>query len=357
MTRASTKGGATTAARRLLVLAGAVAGFWLVSWWVSAHAQAATHEVNPIGEVVAGVLGGQPPGGAAEAPSDGARSGVVARVAGGVQPVSRVVRSSARAVEPVSGVVHAAAPVVRAAVPIVEPVVGSVAPVVEPVSQAVRAVEPVSRVVHTALEPVVRTVAPVLEPVTQVIRSAAPVLDPVRTVVRPVGDSVGGLVEPVADLASPVTRPVGEIVDPVVQPIVAPAAEGSNPAGELPVLPARQAKVVPPHQETSPNARQAAAQPTGQNRTYDRPSPATEPFAATPRPARHPTASQPVRTPGKAPAPRSPAPPDAACGATSTIPPAFLTPDPGPRVTRAVVRSYGDFVPLWRACEPSTGPG
>jgi hypothetical protein len=423
VTRASNEAGATIAARRLLVLAGAVAGFWLVSWLVSGHAQAAARDVNPIGEVVAGVLGGQSSGGAlSPGPESGTRSGgggvpagvvepvsravraavpdspvvraaapasdagagsvasavepvshgvraaapvvepisrVVRSAAPVVEPISQAVRAAAPAIEPVSRVVRAAAPaiepvprVVRAAESVVEPVVRSVGPALEPISQVVRAVEPVSRLVHTVVEPVVRSVAPVLNPVTQVLRTAAPVLDPVLGAVRTVAVPV---VEPVADLLTPVTRPV---VDPVVQPIVAAEAEGGAPIAPgrrtaLPALtPARQAKAAPPHQETTPTAITTAL-----DRTYNRPSPGVEPVSAPVRATHHTTVSQPAGAPGNAPSPQSPVPADAACGTAPTIPPAFLTTDLGPRVMRAFTRSQADFVPLWRACEPGTGPG
>jgi hypothetical protein len=410
--RARDKGDATIAARRVLLLAGAVAGLWLVSWWLSGHAQAATREANPIGEVVAGVIGGQPPGGAGQTPKDESPSaaGVVAPVAGGVEPVSQVVsaaepvsqvvsaaapvtepisrvaRSGAPVVEPVSQVVRAAAPVVepvsqvvRAAAPVAEPVVRSVEPVVEPVSQAVRAavpvVEPVVRAAAPVARPVLRSVEPVLEPVSQVVGAVAPVvdpvLDPVLDTVAPVTDSVGSTMEPVTDALSPVTEPIGDTLAPVVEPIVAPGSEGAAPSTPEPstkplIRQARQAKAAPPHRETVPTTHQGVALPTAPDRTYDRPSPATGPTATTPRqahqthrahPVRQATPSQLARAPGNAPAPRYPAPDDAACGAAPTIPPAFLTPDHGPRATHAFTPSHGDFVPLWRACEPGTGPG
>ncbi|MEV6647696.1 hypothetical protein [Amycolatopsis sp. NPDC051371] len=421
MARARDKGGATTAARRLLLVAGAVAGFWLVSWLVSGHAQAETREVNPLGEVVAGVVGGPPPGGMTRALEDGAGAGVaglvtpvpgvepvsqavravvpvsqVARAAGpAVEQDSRTVRSTAPAVEPVS---HAARSTSRAVEPlvgsvasIVEPVsqvVRTAAPVVEPVSQVVRAaapvVEPVSQVVRAAVpvvEPVsqlARAAAPVLEPVSQVVRAAAPILEPVKQVVRilaPVLDPVlsgavlpvaGAVVNPVADVLAPVTKPVGDTLTPVVQPIVAPAGEGvetpaADPTGKRP---ARHAKVASPQEETTPVTHQLASQLTAPDLAYT--CPATEPAAAEPRPAHsrpsghsthHATKPQPAHSPGKTPAPRSPAPEDAACGAAPTIPPAFLTAGHGPRATRAFTPSHGDFVPLWRACEPGTSPG
>ncbi len=265
-----------------------------------------------------------------------------------------------RSVEPV---LEPVSQVVRAAAPVVGPVVRSVEPVLEPISQVVRAaaplVEPVSQIVKAA--------APVIRPVVQtVVRSVGPVLDPVLATVAPVADSLGAAVEPVTDLLSPVTKPIGDTLTPVVEPIVEPGNESAepatpDPAAEPPILPARQAKAAPSHQETVlAAALQAAAQPTAPDRIYDRPSPMTGPVAAKPRqahPVRHAAASQPVRAPGNAPTPRSPAPDDAACGPAPTIPPAFLTPDHGPRATHAFTPSDGDFVPLWRACEPGTSPG
>lgn len=296
MTRARDEGGATTAVRRVLVVAAAVAGLWLLSWLISGRTQAATRHEDPVGEVVAGVLGGRSSGGTTVS-RDPVRGG-------GVEPVSRTV---------------------RAAAPVVQPVVGAVAPMVAPASRAVR----------TVAGPVVRSVAPVVEPV---VRIAAPVLDPVLDAAR-------------------------TVVDPVIQPIVAPGDElavppAAEPADEPPVTlvtPVRRAMT------STPAARHVAARPAARDRTYDRPSATAGTVAAKPHLEHHTTSSQPARTPrndsGNAPAPRSPAPAEAACGTTRTIPPAFLTADHGPHVVRVSAPTHGDFVPLWRACEPGIGPG
>ncbi|MEU0793055.1 hypothetical protein ABZ342_23525 [Amycolatopsis sp. NPDC005961] len=165
------------------------------------------------------------------------------------------------------------------------------------------------------------------------------------------------------------TEPVGDALAPGLQPTVPSAPDTAdpatpNPAAEPAVRPARQAKTLPPQQETAAGA-PGAARLTATARSDSRLVPAAEtagPAAAKLRhhkhPALHATASPPpAHAPGNVPAPRSPAPEDAACGTAPTVPPAFLTPGHGPRATHAFTPSHGVFVPLWRACEPGTGPG
>ena len=162
------------------------------------------------------------------------------------------------------------------------------------------------------------------------------------------------MVQPVAGLTP--------VVDPVVRPIGAAVAGDELPVSHAVVAvlgrPAHPAKTLPPQQETTPSARPAATQ-------Y---RPCTPPDLSAGPPAVAKTGSQPTHAttassqkhaPGDAPEParRSPAPADAACGTNPTVPPGFLTPGHGPRATRTFMPPHGDFVPLWRACEPGTGPG
>ncbi|WP_374194533.1 hypothetical protein, partial [Amycolatopsis sp. MtRt-6] len=56
MTRAREVGDAFVAARRLLVLAGAVAGLWLVSWLTSGSAEAATVQTRALPDVIGVVV-------------------------------------------------------------------------------------------------------------------------------------------------------------------------------------------------------------------------------------------------------------------------------------------------------------
>ncbi|MFJ9787710.1 hypothetical protein ACIRSS_49615 [Amycolatopsis sp. NPDC101161] len=390
-----------TATRRVLVVFAAAAGLWLVSWLLSGHAEAAGRDADPLGAVVAGVLGEPPSGGGgpvadpvshAVAPATKAVAKtaprvlepvaraatpvppVVAPVARAVppvaEPISQVVRAAAPVTAPVSHVVSTAAalvePVSQAAAPVtaivprvvapatqpVSQVVAAAAPVVEPVSRVVQAaapvVEPVSQLVGGAA-PVVRSLKPVLEPVSQVVRAVQPILAPVDRVIR----AAAPVLDPVGQAVEPVVRPIEPVSGTVVTPVGDPAA--ATPATKLLLSPpALQVKNQPPaaKPELPPTEPQTT---TATPAAHAQPCTRTEARLAAKAQATKHIAAQ---TPGPSPAPRSPAvPADAACGTGPTIPPAFLTPDHGPRATRAFTRSHGHFVPLWRPCKPGTGPG
>jgi hypothetical protein len=53
----------------------------------------------------------------------------------------------------------------------------------------------------------------------------------------------------------------------------------------------------------------------------------------------------------------APPPADSAGGTGFSFPSALLALDHPLQSPRAFVRSRGDFAPLWRPCEPGTGPG
>ncbi|SFW80958.1 hypothetical protein [Amycolatopsis australiensis] len=328
MTRENDAGDLPTTARRALVVAAAAAGFWLVSWLLSGHADAASRDPEPVGVGVP------------------ARSAVAGAVVPRVAPVAS---SSLPVAEPVGHAVRSAAPVVQAAAPVVSDVVRGAAPLadvagvaVRPVSGVVRGaaplVKPVAAVAGAAIAPVsrvVRSVAPVIDPLSDVLRAAEPPIDPVLQVVPP-AEPVLGTVAP-ATTAAAVAQPTPESL-PATQ-----AAELQlwRSAGLPRALTAEVGPLAPVSE-----ASRGSARPTAVPRN---------PAHGTTRPAlRTPVAPQP---PGPAPGTPPPIPADAASGAGSSIPPAFLAADHGSRVTGALPRSNRDFVPLWRPREPGTGPG
>ncbi len=290
MTRAREVGGASVAARRLLVLAGAVAGFWLVSWLTSGNADAAPAgvpgAVDPIGAVV-GVLappdhasqakvgaasrGGQRvatqlprpvaeavepvTGGAVARPvrpdsragtaavpagtASGAAVGPVARAAGvAAAPVARVVGTNAlpgvlnapAGVAPVARLGGSAAPVARAAGSVASPLRETTTAVLAPVTGVVCAAEPATRAVGAVIVPVSATAGAVVGPV---VRSAVPVVEPVssaaKALLSPLAKTAGALVEPVvAVVAAPVTGLV-DALGSVVEPVTRPVLGTASP--------------------------------------------------------------------------------------------------------------------------------
>ncbi|WP_410570986.1 hypothetical protein [Amycolatopsis sp. cmx-4-61] len=404
MTRARKVGGASVTARRLLVLAGAVAGLWLVSWLTSAHAGAATRAGDPV--VVAAPADGVGPvpvshrataedglalaAGqvvrAAVAPVSKSAAAAARPVTGSVAPVARTVVSPVgkgvgAVVEPLAG---SAEPVARTAEAVVSPVrkgagavmgplAGSVAPVartvVSPVAKGAGAVvEPLAG----SVEPVARTaetvVSPVRKGVTAVARAAEALLSPVRqtaaAVLAPVGDVLGSL-EPIARAVSPVATPLAPVLRPTEPvPAVAEGVEGAErslavPAGGEPPAAAFGAPLLwteirpSPPQQVTPAPETAAPVADGPACVTNRPD------ARAPG-GKHPRAPRGGHRPEETPAPRRPGVPvpcDVASGVGSTLPPAFLTAGPAPHRFRASPWAHGEFVPLWRPCEPGTGPG
>jgi hypothetical protein len=382
--------GVPAAARRLLVLAGAVAGLWLVSWLTSGDADAATPGLpDPIG-VVAGALNSahdvvRP----AAAPIVAGVAGPVSRagraaapVAGGVvEPVSRTTRFTAPVADSISRAAQAAvSPVTASAATVVQPVsrvVRSAVPVLEPVSGAAKAVlSPVTASAATVVQPLAPVTGTVVKPVAQLLRSADPlvsaVTQPLADVLEPV---TATLVEPVLDAASPVLTdlltPVAGVVAPVVggagRPIVAPG-------GDVGVPPHRVAAGVPPLSRkfvpvAAAEQAKAAVAARAARLTASGPECAGTTTVAAGHGghrghrggvavAHHARSRLGGHGPAKAPAhPGAPVSSDVASGAGSTIPPAFLTPGHTPHGFQASPRAHGDFVPLWRPCEPGTGPG
>ncbi|MDQ7802904.1 hypothetical protein Q5425_04130 [Amycolatopsis sp. A133] len=414
MTRARNVGGASVAARRLLVLAAAVAGFWLVSWLTSGDADAATSPVlpDPVGVAVGALSPPAEVGHAAVARdvADAGRSfsGKAEVVAGGQRaakassrpdaasdaadvvaaPVSRTVRAAAPITKPVShaaeaAVVRSIAPVARAAEAAVSPVAAGAATVVEPVSQVVRSavplVRPVSGAAQRVLSPVTKTAAAaVVRPVAQLLHGAEPLVSAVARPVARLVDPLTGAVKPVtASLLGPVlgvTSPVltdllTPVVDSVGRPVVAPVADAVGPVGSLgrPVpLPARASSGIPSlSRQFVPTPEPAAVTPVEPAGPVAASGPACGGTAATGShrrslAAHHAGAQLGRHVPPHPPAPAPPGAPvssDVTSGTGSTIPFAFLTAGHAPHDFRASPWTHGEFVPLWRPCEPGTGPG
>ncbi|MGW4521801.1 hypothetical protein [Amycolatopsis sp. NPDC004378] len=395
MTGARDVAGTVAAARRLLAVAGAIAGFWLLSWLVSGHAQA-----DPLGAVVppagSGVVA--PAAGAALEGSSQARSAVRAGSAPVAEPVSQP-RSAARvgsaapvsrpsATEPIVASVRPAVPVAGAAKPVVRPVAtsarsvaapvvalakpvvdavvlpavpvaGAATPVVRPVAESARsAAEPVVALANPVVARVSRPVADVVklaEPVARGVASTAPVIEPVVNAVAPVSRLVGSVVpviKPVLDATAPVIEPVATGVSPgttapttrpgIVPPLTEPVDAETPLANSL----TREADLGRAIFAAPPKAKPAGRVPASRTRP-----------AVTTKTPEHRTSATTAHQPGDTPGPRGPAPADAAWGSSPTVPPAFLTPGSGPRATRAFAPSHGDFLPLWRPCKPGTGPG
>lgn len=360
----------SVAARRLLVLAAAVAGFWLVSWLVSGNASAAE-------------------GRSAELPVLGPPSGAGAVVSAGVSPArpSAVdapgavasARSVARAAEPIARVVEAvASPVAKSAAAVAEPVSQAAAPATRAVGAlgetAAAGVAPVTRAAGALVAPLGRAANAVVAPVADAVTSAAPVT---RAVVAPVVRSIEPILSPAKALLSPVTKTVTGLVDPVVSdagltsvvqpvtgdtpPVVNPVADrGRQPrATHAPVAGAVVRPITPPAEVTAtgplPNqVRQPVAVigKTAGHTCVPPSSPRRHKLSA------HHTGTAGHRSGGTPSHPVAPvSSPDAATGAGAGIPPAFLSAGHGPHRFRASPWAHGDFVPLWRPCEPGTGPG
>ncbi|MEQ0564059.1 hypothetical protein ABJI51_33680 [Amycolatopsis sp. NEAU-NG30] len=384
------------AARRLLVLAGAVAGLWLVSWLTAGHASAAGSggTGDPVGELVGALLpGGEPvTHGVAREPRTVGSRAPVARAGDVVSPVARavapLVRGAGAVVAPVAGtaapgspgpvarargaalpkaaaglvspVARAAAPVVRSAGAVVAPVADTAARVVAPVARAavpvVRGVaapvadaaagvvSPVVRSVGTVVSPladaaapvvspVLRAVAPVVEPVSQLLCSTVPALKPVTDLLTPLTTAL----QPILGTTVPVSDPLAPVAGGVARPSVVPGYGAVGPVAGS-----------PPSLRIWKSWQSAAAhlwRKSGQNRTEPQPQAPPQTHQA------YLTRTEPGRAP--APAPVS----DVACGVGSAAPLAFLVPGRGPGDLPAVLAPSGTFVPLWRPCEPGTGPG
>ncbi|WIV54622.1 hypothetical protein [Amycolatopsis nalaikhensis] len=379
MTRARDVDGVLVAARRLLVVAGAVAGFWLVSWLVSGQAEAAG-EPDPVGGVVSRVAPGPVDdlvsrvvrGEPVPDPVGDIASRVVHRES--VARKSPAVRLPDRAVKPVSRVVEAAvSPVARTAGAVVAPFERAVVPPVAGVASAVaepvvRATAPLSKTARAVAAPVTGAIAGIARPV---VASVAGVLEPVvdgvvRPVVAPVTGALTPVLEPVVDgVLRPILTPVTGALAPVAEPIVTPVANPvADPAIDSPTLvfspvndrPQGEAIYPQPQLPLTAVAAEPRATATAEG-SQDQAAVETVPDCGA-SPAHHPTAPRQENTPAPtAPTRHTPAPADAAFGTAFSSPVAVLNPDPGPRATAGFTLSHGEFVPLWRACEPGTGPG
>ncbi|MGW3997667.1 hypothetical protein ACWEF6_29630 [Amycolatopsis sp. NPDC004772] len=385
----------SVAARRLLVLAAAVAGFWLVSWLVSGSASAADVSVGrgvepglpsgvvsgAHGVVAAGVsptaVGRASAVDSRVAPRSVAAARPVARAAGptavgvvgAAEPVTRAVASpvaktAAAVVEPVS---HVAAPAARVVGAVAEPVSQVAAPVTRAVGAlgeaAAADVAPVTRAAGALVAPLGRAATAVVAPVTRavvapIVHSAEPILSPAKALLSPATKAVTGLVDPVVSdtgLTS-VVKPVTGDTPPVVNPV---AGRGEKPlATEAPLVGSIVRLITPlaVAAATGPLPNQARQLVSVIVKTAGR----TCVLPSSPRPHRttahhaaagHRSGQTPVH-PG---APVSS--PDVATGTGSVIPPAFLSAGQAPHHFRASPWAHGDFVPLWRPCEPGTGPG
>ncbi|WP_206797410.1 hypothetical protein [Amycolatopsis sp. MtRt-6] len=214
----------------------------------------------------------------------------------------------------------------------------AVVPVARPLTSAARAV----------LAPVAKPVAALVKPLTDVVaRPVAGLLGPLATLVEPV---TSNLLAPVLGATSPV---VGDLLTPVEdtvgRPIVAPVTDVFRPPHPAPpvISPVRTAAGVT---DVRPLAPTTAAVPKQQ-------APAGSHHGAR---AVHVKATAQARghRPGGTPAhPGAPVSPDVATGAGSTTPAAFLASGHAPHHFRASPWTHGVFVPLWRPCEPGTGPG
>ncbi|MFG1648070.1 hypothetical protein ACGFMK_47930 [Amycolatopsis sp. NPDC049252] len=213
---------------------------------------------------------------------------------------------------------------------------------------------------------------------------ALPLLQLVRPVTGLVGPVVGGVIKPVADLVVPVVAgltqpvtdlvaPVARLVTPVVTDLTKPAADLVAPVADL-VQPGTA--LSPPETEASESVR---ADPAGPD--FDRVAPVTvdPPLPATglsppvvvrmraaiasstaadcvvaPRTsaAVRPSTAPLVHVPGSAPPPG-----ESAGGGGSSSPSAFVGSDWPLHEPPDFVRSWGDFVTLWRPCKPGTEPG
>ncbi|WP_410635676.1 hypothetical protein [Amycolatopsis sp. cmx-4-83] len=306
---------------------------------------------------------------------------VAAAVVSVVGPVSQ----AARAAEPVAAL--GTAPVVRS----VEAVTKPVTPVLEPIARVVRSAEPITNAAAAVVGPVASIAGPVTSAVKPVGETAGavagtlldPVTDVVQVVARPVTSTVGAVVKPVVRVVgpvlSPVTRtatkvlaPVTDVVQPVVntvEPIVAPVTGTAGNGGEsrprpVPDVvepPVLQGKFTPPSRKAVLPV-PANVTTSEHSRLYDAEIQRPGQKAHRARPAHQPDrTSQAGRGPAKNPpapmVPGAPVPSDLAGSGGSSIPPAFLTSHHGTRDLRPVARVSEDFVPLFRPCEPGTGPG
>ncbi|MEU4524363.1 hypothetical protein AB0F52_37280 [Amycolatopsis sp. NPDC024027] len=227
--------------------------------------------------------------------------------------------------------------------------------------------------------PVVRSAVPVIEPVSsaakgllsRLTKAAAPLVEPIVAVVAA---PVTGLVDALGRVVEPVARPVLGTASPVLTDLLTPVAAGAGAPAALgaaapkagfvvrAVLPlARVVTGPPPNQQMVPTVAGGPAAAGAQARPIGPACARTATAAAGPRrgAARHPSSPLDGHRPGQIPAhPGAPvSSSDVASGGGSSFPPAFLAAGHTPHHFRASPWTHGDFVPLWRPSEPGTGPG
>lgn len=402
MTRAREGGDASVAARRLLVLAGALAGLWLVSWLTSGSAEAATGKVRDLPDAIGVVVGAVTPAGPREAvdavqpPKRAAEGRAAAQVppwgAGevGTRGAAHAAAVTAPAsygepgvalTEPVSRAAQATAPAGTrpAPNPVPSPAAKRATAVTTPLSQLVGSAAPVTRavgaVVKPVAEPVTRAVgqglSPLTKPVSHLVRTAVPVVQPITTVLAPVTRPVADLLGPLTTVLDPVTsnllRPVLGAPPPVVGDLLTPVDDTVGRPVVAPVTDVFRPPVAPPEVALPKTAGTTAAAdlrlfaPTALPQHEATAEPHRSSVAVR-KPAKTATTTATAQARGYRPGPvpvhpGAPVTPDVAGGAGPTIPAAFLAAGHLPHHFRASPWAHGVFVPLWRPCEPGTGPG
>ncbi|HET6711151.1 hypothetical protein [Amycolatopsis sp.] len=271
---------------------------------VAPVAQAVGTVLSPVGERAAAVAGS---------------------VAGEAQPVAKAAGTS---LSPLRAITKPASHLVRGAVPVVRPLTSAARAVLVPVTKPVAAlVKPVTDVVARPVAGLLGPLATLVEPVTSNL------LGPVLGATSPV---VGDLLTPVEDTAGrPVVAPVSDVfrpphpASPVSSPVrTAAGVTDVRPLAPTAAVPKQQAPAGPHHSARAVHLKTTA---TAQARGH-----------------------RPGGTPAR---PGAPVSPDVATGAGSTTPVAFLASGHAPHHFRASPWTHGVFVPLWRPCEPGTGPG
>ncbi|WP_410625501.1 hypothetical protein [Amycolatopsis sp. cmx-8-4] len=321
---------AAMTARRVLVVAGAVAALWLLSWLVPGRAQAVSADGDPTvpdaRRVVAELVSGRPAPGTVVAPekprSDPRETSVTQAVPASLPPVGIVEPVVSRVTKPVAAAVGSG---------VVTPVASNVA-------------EPVSVLVAPVLSGVTRPVSALVRPVVTEI---------VRPVTGPVEPVVGDLVRPVAGVLDPVIGDQGAPAPAAQEPVAGdPARPVGSRAGPVPTKPSPAvADPAPPAlsafepASVGPSAK-AAAPKRATPRTATSARPAGPEQQRRPRPAEKPG------HPGSVPPPA-----DSAGGSGSATPAAFLASDGQTAEPRACTPPIGDFATLQRPSEPGAGPG
>ncbi|MEV6447852.1 hypothetical protein [Amycolatopsis sp. NPDC051716] len=225
--------------------------------------------------------------------------------------------------------------------------------------------------------PVVRSAVPVIEPVASAAKALlSPLAKTAAAVVEPlVAAPLTGLVDALGSVVAPVARPVLGTASPALTDLLTPGA--GAPVAEFAaapeagfavqaVLPLARVVTSPPANQQlvptvagGPAAADAQAQPVSPACARATATAATAEAGPHRGAARHPASRLGGHRPGQPPA--HPGVPvsssDVVSGGGSSFPPAFLAAGHVPHHFRASPWTHGDFVPLWRPSEPGTGPG